>query len=42
MSPEPERPDYGPTRLKKTLEGSLPCVWEKNGVKSFPAESRPS
>ena len=34
-------PGYGPTRLKKTLEGSLPCDWEKNGVKSFPADARP-
>jgi hypothetical protein len=33
---------YGPTRRKKALEGSLPWGWEKNGVKSSPAEARPS
>jgi EngA GTPase-like protein len=33
---------YGPTRLKNALEGSVSCGIDQNGVKSVPAEARPS
>ena len=36
------RPRYGPTRRKKMLPGSVPCVWPKNAPKSFPADASPS
>jgi hypothetical protein len=34
--------DPYPTSRKKVLEGSVPWVCEKNGVKAFPALARPS
>ena len=34
--------DPYPTSRKKVLDGSVPWVCEKNGVKAFPTLSRPS
>ena len=34
--------DPYPTSRKKALEGSVPWVCEKNGVKAFPTLERPS